>query len=59
MFTNLTDDTVETISLGFAGGGLTAAPSSNIVITRTPSKLVIQLARRGRPPPGSRSLFSP
>ncbi len=46
-FTNLTDDTVETISLGFAGDGLTTAPSSNIVITPTPSKLVIQLEPSG------------
>ena len=54
MFTNLTDDTVETISLGFAGGGLTAAPSSNIVITPTPSKLVIQLE-----PSGSATAWQP
>ena len=40
-FTNLTDDTVETIALKFASGSLTAGPSTNIVVNTAPSKLVV------------------
>ena len=41
-FTNLADDTAETITLAFSGGGFTAGPTPSIsVATAAPSKLVI------------------
>ena len=40
-FTNLADDTAESISLSFSGGGFSTAPSDSIAITPAPSKLVI------------------
>ena len=41
-FTNLADDTAETITLAFSGGGLTAGPAPSIsVAAAAPSKLVI------------------
>ena len=40
-FTNLSDNTAETITLKFATGGLTSAASTSIVNTPAPSKLVI------------------
>ncbi len=40
-FSNLTDDKAETIALSFAGAGLTVGPSTSIVVTPAPSKLVI------------------
>jgi len=42
-FTNLADNTAETISLGFTGGGLTQATSASIVVSPgAASQLVIQ-----------------
>ena len=47
-FVNLADDTAETISLNFSGGGLTAGPSSSVVITpAAASKLSIQTEPSG------------
>ena len=40
-FTNLADDTAETISLKFTSGSLTAAMSNNIVVSPATAKLVI------------------
>ena len=41
-FTNLADDTAETITLAFSGNGFTAGPTPSISIaTAAPSKLVI------------------
>ncbi len=48
-FTNLADDTAETIALGFSAGSFTASPSANIVVgAAAPNKLVIQTQ-----PPGT------
>ncbi len=40
-FTNLSDDTAETIALKFSAGTLSTGPSTNIVVNTAPSKLVI------------------
>ncbi len=42
-FTNLADDTAESISLQFTGGGLAVGPSSNITVTpAAASELIVQ-----------------
>ncbi len=40
-FTNLTDSTIETITLNFSGGGLTVGPTTSIVVTPVTTQLVI------------------
>ena len=55
-FTNLADNTAETITLKFSGGGLTAGPSTNVVVSAAATKLVIHTqpsatAKAGQPFP--------
>ena len=42
-FTNLADNTAETITLKFSGGGLTAGPSTNVLVSAAATKLVIHI----------------
>ena len=52
-FSSLADDTAETITLGFSGGGLTAGPSTKVVINPGPDfKLFIATAPSSPSPAG-------
>ena len=47
-FTNLADDMAETITLKFAGGGLTTLPTGSIIVNAaTATKLVVAVAQPG------------
>ena len=47
-FTNLADDKAETITLKFAGGGLTTLPTGSIIVNAaTATKLVVAVAQPG------------
>ena len=59
-FTDLADDTAETITLEFTGGGLTSAASGPIVVSpAAASQLVIHTQPSSTATAGSRSRPSP